>query len=162
MVVRVVPSTGDGEHSGGDASVGEGRDGSADVFGDVSAWLRDLVWSLGPVAPGVAVTSADVIEASAAPGTTVSLQVSITNLQATPTPVTLWPSQLRSADGDVWLPEVTGRSGIVVGAAEQRTLVIDLVVPAELPTGEYHGSLVCLAVHGIDPPLVVQVDPVTP
>lgn len=165
MVVRLVSSIAD--HAGGSRpSRTGGRDrggrqtldaGGRWPLDDVAAWLRELVWTLGPVAPGTAIRPLAPIRVRAIAGSPVTLEVRVRNRQRAPAAIVLSPTPLRSDDGVEWFPAVSRRSGVAVIAGQDRVIEIVLDVPADLPCGEYHGALMALAVDGVAAELVIEV-----
>ncbi len=158
MVVRVVGATDDDGRRTADVHPGEFSGNTERTpLGDVSSWLRDLVWLLGPVAPPIGIRSSSTVVVTAEPGTWTLVSVRVTNRQAASTSIAIEPSPLRTDDGVEWFPEVAARSGSTVRAFEERTVQITLIVPHDLPPGTYRGSIVVLGLTGDDPDLVVEV-----
>lgn len=157
MAVRVVAAPGS---TSGESSSSATRRTHRDPPGEGSellGWLQGLVWSLGPVAPGVAIEPGEVVRATITSGAWGSIAVAVRNRQATSVSALFEPSALRSDDGVVWLPSVLGRSGVTIPAAEERLVEIMIAAPPDLPPGTYRGSLVALGLVGPAPELAIEV-----
>ncbi len=157
MAVRVIADLDDGGHGQEPPPQTRARiDGWA--VDEVASWLRFLVWSLGPVAPGIAIAGGNIV-VSCSPGSVARAAVPIVNRQATAVSLLLEPSVLRAADGTEWLPDVIRRAAVTVPGRERRTTTLEISVPAELPVGVYRGALVALGMEGVDPALTLEVTP---
>lgn len=164
MVLRLVEATGDDGRDSADRRARQRGDGAGSPprseggpVADVAAWLRELVWLLGPVAPPIGIRSASDVSVTAEAGTVAVAEVQLSNRQGAATSITIEPGPLRTDAGVEWFPQVVARSGRLVRAHEECTVTISLDVPHDLPPATYRGSLVVLGMIGSGPDLVVHV-----
>ena len=124
---------------------------------DFGAWLRDILWAVGPVAPAVHVESRRTVVLRGDVGAIASGAVTVHNEQRAAVVSTLSPTPLRDDRGTTWLPSAVDDTTVVVPPGESRTVELSFFVPTDLPPGLYRGSIVLLATSGDEVPLVVEV-----
>jgi hypothetical protein len=141
----------DGSNIGTDDDLWDGTDD------DMGEWLRALVWTLGPVAPAICIGSPRQVHLTGEPGGIADGPCRVVTRERAAAAVVLRPSPLRNDEGLVWVPVTTGPAAAVVPAGEERTVIVSLFVPADLPTGRYAGTLDTLATLGADIALEVDI-----
>lgn len=115
---------------------------------DLTGWLHDLVWSIGPVAPGSAIAAQGIAATVGKSGGTAVVDVEVVNEQQAAVAAVFQPGVMRSDDGHVWYPRVVARSTSLFPALESRRLTIEIAVPSTLPPSSYRGTLGVLAIGG--------------
>ncbi|MGH7504219.1 MAG: hypothetical protein ACRELX_01140 [Longimicrobiales bacterium] len=107
-------------------------------------YLRRLQGAVVPAAPGTVVLPSDGMElrAQGAPGATAQLTLEVENLQRVHCMVTPQLTPLVSASGVTWFPasDASSASRLLAPGTSDR-LTLPLSIPAELPSGDYHGAL---------------------
>lgn len=107
-------------------------------------YMRRLQGAVVPAAPGTVMMPAEGLELWAAgkPGGRAELSLEVENLQRVHCMVTPQLTPMVSAAGVTWFPEaeMTTASRLLAPAAVER-IAIPVLIPAELPEGEYRGAL---------------------
>lgn len=120
---------------------------------EIEQIVDGLTWMIGPVAPGLALGDAHPIEVAA--GSTMRVDVRLTNRSTSGLFLRLAPSALISDSGVVWRPPVS--VGVSVDADSEANVVMECSVPSTLPAGTYEGTLLAMSVPGGRVPLTVEV-----
>lgn len=128
---------------------------------DLSAWLRGLVWSLGPVAPATS-TAGEPVHGRCHPGGTCRIALDVVNAHGSAVAMVLRPSVLRRDDGTTWRPATTAPATAVVGPGERRRVRLTIDVPDDVPVGTYRGELGGLASRGVPAPLTIVIEAPAP
>ncbi|MEL6890872.1 MAG: hypothetical protein AAFP84_04710 [Actinomycetota bacterium] len=156
MAVRLVPGA-NGEQP---PSRREENDPTSAPVDELTSWLRDLLWALGPVAPGIQVTPCRIVTISGEVGAIAAGSVTVHNRQRSAVAARLSVTPLRGDSGHTWLPLTVDDVDVVVPAGEQRTAELAVFVPPNLPAGVYRGGIVVLGAVGDDLELHVDVSAV--
>jgi len=141
-------SPGDGVPSGIDELLRLQADFQARLAEETLRYLRRLQATVGPTVPGtVVVPDPDrVLHAAGEPGGSADLQVEVANTQQVHCIVTPALSPFLHVSGATWFPAVElDPPTALVAPGDTADLRVRVDLPADLPPGEWHGSLL---LHG--------------
>lgn len=131
------------------------------VAEETTRYLRAVQDALSPVAPTsvLTVSAEEMIRADSRPGADLTLESELENTQAVHVAVTAGLTPLVSTAGTTWFPTAhPSPTVLLLAPGERATIRLEVVVPPELPAGEYHGALVLPGFRADGLPVLVAVD----
>ena len=131
---------------------------SSDSPPGASAWVRGLLWTIGPAAPATALDEASrpLLRAHAAPAGRVELAIMVENHQGATSLLRPMLSPLAGPGGRQWSPVATVTpKPLILRAGERREVTIGFDLEPGAPPGEYRGRLFLLGVRS--PPIEVVI-----